>query len=463
MREDKVLKAILAILFAATLASCGGSSSSTTPPATKSGSVFTIGTDAPASVPSIVSFTVTVTSITVSDGTTTANLLTAPQQVDFARFNGLRTLLDLTSVPTGTYTSATITLSPAANVGFIDTSVSPPVISNVAPTITNTSVTENLATPFVVGPDDATGFFMDFDLRQSITISNGQVMVNPVFDVKGLAADDPDREIDEFYAGVISVSQANNSFVIQGPHGRQFTVQTAANTDFEDGGSLANLDTNTIVEVEGTIDPLTMSIDASEVELVSKDHFFVGGLITNTSPAAPSATTALDEYIRAELPDLTLAPLGTISTFALSGSEIYSIANVRLPITALLFNQNSLAPGQHVAIAGSLNTQVNPPTLTVHRVVLERQGQSGTWVPGSTQIAGGNNGRFQLNDLDLAGVLLPNPVTVITTNATDFDGLSGLSALSGTNPIPIRVIGFVLFDSGTGKAVMVARRVQALP
>jgi hypothetical protein len=113
-----------------------------------------------------------------------------------------------------------------------------------------------------------------------------------------------------------------------------------------------------------------------------------------------------------------------------------------------------------VGIGGSLVTNNGVPILTVHRVVLRRQGQAGPWVPGSTVVQSGNNGSFQFTDNWAAGVLLPNPLTVYTTDATNFINLSGLSALSGSQPIPLRVVGFIFMDSATNTPVMVARSVE---
>jgi hypothetical protein len=84
------------------------------------------------------------------------------------------------------------------------------------------------------------------------------------------------------------------------------------------------------------------------------------------------------------------------------------------------------------------------------------------WVAGSTKVQSGNAGTFQLNDNFLAGVLLPQPVTVVTTNFTNFVNLAGLSALAGAGPIRLRVVGFVLVDQQTNQPVIVARRVEQL-
>jgi hypothetical protein len=285
--------------------------------------------------------------------------------------------------------------------------------------------------------------------------------VNPVFEVALLNSTDAQVSIDDFHGGVVGVT-GPNSFTIQGPHGRQWTVETSASTRMDDPNTpLSAFTTTTIVEVSGTIDPVSHDIVASEVEVVSNDGFYLGGLFTNIRPS-PGAATQADLYVRGELPAINGISDGEIETLDLNGSENYLIEHIHLPLTTLLFNNSELAAGQRVGIGGSLETANGATTLTVHRVVLKRQGQAGTWVPGSTVIQNNNAGMFQLNDNWTAGVLLPSPLTVMTTNDTNFINLSGLSALSGTSAFRIRVVGFILINQATGQAVMVARSVEQL-
>jgi len=185
-------------------------------------------------------------------------------------------------------------------------------------------------------------------------------------------------------------------------------------------------------------------------------------LLTSVRPPAPAAATQVDLYVRELLPDVTGISDGDIETIDLNGSENYKIGHINLPLTTLLFNNTLMAPGQRVDIGGALATSGGSDTLTPHRVILRRQGQAGTWVPGSTVVQSGNSGSFSLNDNWTAGILLPSPLTVMTTNNTNFIDLSGLSALSGPGPINIRVVGFILLDQATGQPVMVARSVEQL-
>jgi hypothetical protein len=464
MRISNATGVFASLLAIFALSSCGGGAGTGTPPPTQqTGGMFTIGTDSP-TLPSVVSVQVQITSITLTDGTTTVNLLNGPQTVDFAKLNGLRSLLDLEDVAAGTYTSANITVG-TVTIQYLDTTQSPPLLTTIPATVAPMTVTQALKTPLVLADNDLVGFFMDLDLKQSIqTDMNGNVTGNftPTFDVKGLSVDDADAQIDCFYAGVVSVNPAGNQFVIQGPRGRQFTVDTSSSTNFDSSEMPASYDTNTIVEVSGTLNRVTRDIVASEVEVVSTDHFFVEGLDTFVQSSNGQAS-AINAYARAELPDLAGYPLGQIDTIPLTGMEKYMIADLHIPLTSLLFGPSSQLAGQRVLFGGKLDTTVNPPAVTVHRVVLERQGQRGDWVVGSTNVQNRNSGTFSLNDNYLAGVLLPQPLTVMTTNFTNFINLSGLSALSGSQPIHIRVVGFILITPGANNTpVMVARSVEAL-
>jgi Domain of unknown function (DUF4382)/Domain of unknown function (DUF5666) len=464
MRNSNIGGVFCAILAIISLGGCSSGMNQTNPsPQPQTASVFTVGTDAP--LPSVVSCDVTITGVTLYNGTSNISVMTeTPQIIDFAELSGLHQLMDLNAVPTGTYYSATVMLSSAV-IGYLDTTVTPPAVDTMNGTLTHSSVTVQFAQPFVLNDNDLVGLRMDFDLRQSIlTDQNGNFtgQINPTFDMKLLAANDSKASIDDFHVGFVGMD-SDTSFAVQGPHGRQWTVQTDSNTIWDDPNvPLSAFTTNTILEVSGQLDPVTKNIDASEIEVVSNDGFVLGGLFTYINPPSPQPATQADLYVRYELPDLNGVQPGDLEQFTLNGSEQYRIANVRNPITTLLFNNTLLAPGQRVDVGGKLDTSVTPATLTPHRIVLRRQGQFGTWVVGSTNIQSGDLGTFQLNDQSTAGVLLPNPITVYTTNETLFINLSGLSALSGSSSIPIRVVGFVLVNPATNQPVMVARSVEEL-
>jgi hypothetical protein len=118
---------------------CGGSGTSATAPSGQTGAAFVVGTDAP--VAGVVSFDVQLNSITATDASNNqVSLLSGAPTVDFARFNGLQTLIDLNDVPVGTYSNITITLG-SGTIGYLNTNPgSAPTIATEPATFTQTVI-----------------------------------------------------------------------------------------------------------------------------------------------------------------------------------------------------------------------------------------------------------------------------------------------------------------------------------
>jgi len=448
---------ICVVALGAILSACGSSTATNPNPvqAQQKASVAVYGQDAP--LASVVSFQLTLTGLTASDGVNTTTLLSAPQTIDFARLRGLRTLLDLNSAPVGSYTSVTLTLSNPVISYLNVSSGNPTTVTTLNGTLTTSSVTILMNPPLVLTSDDLNGLRVDFDMRESLQLDlNGQITgtVVPTFDVRQVNPANAEAEIDCLRGGVVSVNATNQSFVMQIPNGRQITVQIDSSTVTDGGDTLSNFDTNTIVDVSGTLNRTSMVLDADEVSVLTQDHFVADGLITDVQP--PTATdTDFNLFIRQALPANASFEPDTIGMFDAPSTAKFMIYRLNLPITQLLFNSQSLITGQNVTVGGKLDTS----GMTVRRVVLHRQGVSGPWVPGSTVIQNGNTGTFQINEKGLVGVILNGPLTVLTSNATNFNGLSGLGALTGSQPIPLDVVGLLLQDPLTGGPVLVAGRV----
>jgi hypothetical protein len=473
MKPMKWLSGILVLAMVVAVSGCGGGASSSTPTSSQqqAGSVFVTGTDAP--LPSVLSFQVDITGMTVSDGTNPAvSVLNGTQTVDFARLNGLHTLLDLNSIPAGTYSSVNVTLA-NPEIAYLNVT-SPQTTPPTRPTITTlngatspavilaqSSVTISLSSPLTVNAGDIIGLSFDFDLRHSIQVdSNGNFtgVVNPTLDLKAITPSDADAYIDDFVAGVTSTGAS--SFMIQGPHGHQFTVNVNQQTEWENGDSISNLTNTSIVEISGTLDRTSGAILADTVAIASQDSFFAGGLITFVDPGTGAATD-FDLYVRSALPSGTGFQSGQISTIDLTGNEkyfiywwhsLFSFGNATNPI----FNASLLVPGQHVSIGGRFTSGA----VTVKRVVLRHEGHNGSWVVGSTDTG---TSTFQFNSDGVAGVLFNGPITVYCTPFTKFKGgLTGLSSLTGTVAINLRVIGLVVKDPISGQPVFVAHSVEQL-
>ena len=470
MHLKKWSRGSFALALVGLLAGCSNNSSSPSgTPTPQSNSVFVTGTDAP--LPSVVGFRVDITGLTLSDGSSTpVSVLNGTQTVDFARLNGLRTLLDINTIPTGTYTQAVVTLAnpsidylnvtnPQTNppthptISTLDSSAN----SNPQLSLTTSTVTINLATPLVVSAGDIDGLRFEFDIRKSVALDgNGQITgaITPTLGLKVVTPSDADAYIDEFDAGVVSVNATGNSFVIQGPHGHQFTVNVNQQTEWEGNETINDLTPNSIVEISGTLDRTSAAILANTVAIESQNKFWAGGLVTYVDPPVGTAAD-FDMYVRNVLPSGTGFSSGQISNIALTGQEKYFIHWWHNNWGSFLFTSTGLVPGQHVSIAGPFsNGQV-----TVKRVVLRHSGHTGTLVTGQTNTSAGT---FEFNSNGLAGVLFQGPVTVQVTPFTRYlGGLTGLGDLTGTTPLDLRVVGLVL-KTNTGDPIFLAFSVEEL-
>ena len=135
------------VLSAATLlnSGCGTNSiqSASTVTGAETAPAFVIGTDAP--LASVTAFNVQIMSITATTSTgTSVNLISGTPTVDFARYDGLQTLIDMNDVPVGTYTSVTVTLG-SATIGYLNqVTGAAPTIATEAATLTTNTVTKTL-------------------------------------------------------------------------------------------------------------------------------------------------------------------------------------------------------------------------------------------------------------------------------------------------------------------------------
>src|SRR5579863_2885948 len=180
MKRFLSLTGLLAL--ALSFSACNGvSNSSSTPPPNTQGQVFATGEDAPVS--SVVAFNITINSITLNNGSTTAQVLSTPTTVDFGRLIGLRSLLGFNTVAPGTYTSATFTFAttPAPSIDYVDLTTTPPSIGTATGTLSSPTVTVAFpaGAPLVGGSNGLAGLHMDFDLRQSLAMDgNGNLIIN---------------------------------------------------------------------------------------------------------------------------------------------------------------------------------------------------------------------------------------------------------------------------------------------
>jgi hypothetical protein len=254
---------------------------------------------------------------------------------------------------------------------------------------------------------------------------------------------------------VVSVDTGTMSFVVQGPHGEQFTINTTAQTEWEGTATLAALSTSSIVEVAGVLDQADQTLDADEVAILTQSGFSATGLVTYVQPPTGTATN-FDLYVRGLLPTTTGLTLGQIAQVNLTGTEDFDVFWMHNPFANFLFNSAQILPGQSISIGGPATGAANGQAVTVNRVVLRQVGFNGTVVAGS--IKPGKD-TFQMQITGLTGVLVPNPVTVYLAGHTGFRfGWGQFGDL--TDGANVRVVGLLLKDPVTDGGVLLARFVD---
>ena len=467
---SRVPKLLLVTALFASLIGCGGAGSNiqSNPQnsSTKQSATFVTGDDAP--LPSVLDFNVTINSIVLNgSSSSTSNLLSQPETVDFARLIGLRDLLAFNSVPAGTYSSITFQLANPV-ITYLDLTATPPSTNTITGSwASNVSVQNGVATVTVALKNTLTldgsnlvGLHMHFDLRNSLqTDMTGQVtgVVNPMITANAVQPTDDDAQITDLRGSVVSTNPTANTFVLQKWDGKQITVDVNSQTTFGDGYTLATLTAGMVAEIEGMVQS-DGSILASDVDVVATEHAYLEGPIIYVDPNGTNITVLVNEESVA-IPGVSLE---TPVTLNISTVQRYSICGIDNWLTSFVFGANSMVVGQHVAIGGSIDNSTSPGTFVPARIRLERQGVAGALVLNSVTVTNGNNGSFQLQNNALLGYVLGAPLTVKTANGTKFMGINGLSGLSGAGSVMLEVRGLVLKDPTTGTTTMYAGWVKVL-
>ncbi len=456
----------LTLLTTITIA-CGGgttSGSNSNPSANSMAQVFVTGEDAPVS--SVVSFNITINSITLNNGSTSVTALSTPTAVDFGRLVGLRSLLAFNTITPGTYTSATITFAasnPAPSINYLNLATTPPSLGTATGVLSTSTVTVAFPTgkPLVVASNGLAGLHMDFDLRDSLAmdgsgnliISNGQIAVTPVVDVMAVSASDDLGQITEFAGNVVSVNAGGNSFVMQGPYGFQETIHVNSATLYNGSNTLGSLTVNGIVSVEGIVQA-DGSILASSVEVISTDKAFISGRILAVNPG-PVVTMFVGE----ELGTSATISADSIYTVDLSQVSRYDVCFIDNWFTNQVFNSSSLVVGQRIFVGGTYQSNVFTPKV----VSLRRQGVVGSLVVGSVSINSGNQGNFQMQNDALLSYSAGGPFKVYTGDLTVFVNVNGLAGLHAAGATNLVARGLVFEDPITHKPIVWAHRVRVLP
>lgn len=462
MRKHLIALSIV-IAAAITVLSCGGSSSTSqmgTAPA-GSGQLALVGTDAP--ICGVASFDVTITSAALvpQNGGTPVSVIDSsnPVTVDFASLMGFNTLLNLGSVPAGTYSQITFTFMPNASLTVFDGT--PPAPTTINATLTQTTVTANINPALQVTANGSSGLTLDFRLFQSIQVdSTGQItgQVNPsirvtptvITSVSSLGDLDDLTGIVESVTTTSSNSNFTGSFTLRVRNTRTFQVNVTSNTKFEGVSGLSALTQGLFVEVDAKVDQdgnIVAKDVESEAETDATTAAFVGPILSVTTDSSGNATQ-LTMFVRAEHPDVSSTiPLRSTVTVNISTGTTFKIATFGADLSAFLFNASEIARGQHVVVHGPFSGGTSP-SVSANMIVLRPQPVLGNALASPAPVIGsdGKTGGYYLQPCN--PLFQNQTVSVATFSTTFFNGLTDLSALNNTSVYLNR--GFLLYTTNSG-------------
>jgi hypothetical protein len=451
---------ILAMLF--TFGCGGGSNSMTTGggmgTSSSTSAQVRVG-DAPAD--RVVSFEVTVGPITLMPTSGSAvTVLSNSHTIELTHLAGTSEPLALLNVPQGSFSSMTLT---AANpeISFVNTSGT---VVKLEPPL-NQMITVTFNPPLNVGAS-ASVVNIDLNVANSIT-TDAQGNVTGVnlsassftVSTSAVAAENEQESDDgelEDTVGMVSSVSGNSFTIMMGQSGVSLTFTTDANTQFDDGASLATL-MNSIVKVEG-VTRSDGTLYAKEVEgEENQNGAEAEGVITQvTGNPATQLKIVAQDGIGAGMDNSMIGNTITVDVsnagYKVSKGSIDTSGIGGLPAAPNFpFDATTIHAGQRVEVEAV--SQMISGSFSAEKVKLKQQALSGTV---SGLMGMGAPTTFTLTvPADSAFAMLSgsNNVTVFWQPGTDVQQLpAGLS-----NGASVRVRGLVFFN-GSGFN-MIARRI----
>jgi Domain of unknown function (DUF5666) len=439
----------LACLLA--LTGCGNSQ----PTASTAGTVINFG-DAPND--QIIAFELTVNAVTLTGGSN-PSVLPKPTEIELTHDMLTFEPLSLATIPPGTYTAATFSVS---NPEVVVVDPTTKAVTKLNATLTSSTVNVPFPSPISIGTG-ASVLNFDMNLNSSVTISGSNATVTPTFTVSTatIAAgsesneNENDGELEDLRGTITSV--ASPKFTIQPAQTAQpVTITTDANTKFEDGiTSFSSLQNGMIVSVDATTQA-DGSILAKKVESETEtpDGEEVEGLVTNVTCAVATACPSTGNAATA----IAITTQKVSATSAANAPVTATTVNV--PITASTqftihsnmsggsfpaFDATSISKAQRVEVDSESEASNTSNSVAASKIRLQEQGFTGT----VSALSGSN---FTLTvDANSAFASLTGQTTIAVQA-----GNARNEGVSLANNATIRVRG-LLFFNGTSYTLIASR------
>lgn len=453
-QTNALFGAILVVALASLLAFTGCGSSNNTPNATAAGTVINFG-DAPND--QIIAFELTINAVTLTGGSN-PSVLAKPTEIELTHDLATFEPLSLATIPNGTYTGATLTVS---NPEIVIVDPTTKAVTKLSATLSSSTVNVPINPSVTIGAG-ASVINFDMNLASSVSISGTNATVTPTFTVTSSTVptgeageDDHDGEMGDLRGAITNVSSPK--FTIQPAQTAQpVTITTDANTKFEDGiTSFSNLTSGMIVSVDA-VTQTDGSILAKKVESETEtgDGEEVEGLITNVTcavaascPSGVNVATSIDITThKVSATSAASAPANaTTVTVPITSSTRFDVHSNQGGGSFPAFDATTISKAQRVEVDSENESGDSSTSVSADKIKLLEQGFTGT----VSALSGSN---FTLTvDAQSAFASLTGQTTIAVQAANAQN--KGVTLANGAN---LRVRG-LLFFNGTSYTLIASR------
>lgn len=459
MRAARILAVLTLFSVALLLTACGGNSGAKSQFAAGTPVTLTIR-DAPPAGIAVVSFEVTVNSATLQPGN--VPLVSSPRSLELTQLQAITAFLNSTTVPPGTYTGITVSFANPELTIVNDTSSAIAACGvgqtcELKPPIAQATVNYSGAPfPITIAANTPLNLLLDFDLQNSL---DAGLSINPVITLRQVPGNNGEMDdIDDLTGQVTAKDAANNQFTLQvgGANGHSVVVKVDSSTEFEDfdeagmANSFASVAVNQILEVDAAL----MSggtLLAKKIELHESERETEGEL-QGTIVRVNASAQQFDMVVQGETPDIPGVSVGTPITVTIQSGANFSVdtEGASLPGGLSFAGITDLMTGQRVKIkptsavsnnsVATMDVRLRPSAITA-------------------QIASISGANFVLTNLPALFTTANPSITqmeVMTFSDTEFEDVSGLSALSAGNIVSVHGL---LFNTA-GTPTVVAEKVR---
>ncbi len=457
------------------LCGCMGAASSsitaaTSAPTAATGAAPAVVTVSDAPLSNILSAVVTLSSVNLSAGgsTTPVSLLSKPVTVELSGLGAVQEPIELTTIPLGTYSSASLTVT-SAQVTYLNATGQ---TTTATATLSQPTLTVALTPTLTVASQGEIQLQLAFNLAQSFSITGTTVTFTPAINTAAAqvsAENNGDRQV-EVTGQATSVS-ATSITIQSGDSGRQFTFAINSATQFANGSTAATIQQSSIVQVQGqtqtdgsllalTITPESQGNSNNGQEDGAK------GIVVSVTTSSNGAVTGFSMVPRESFGSSSsggASQNGGAVAVTLSSATTYGLPEdaINGGVAADAFNAAEIFPGQAVLVTGAAGTGSGPATIAAQQVMLSAESLSGTLaaLPQATSAGFG----FALTLPATSYLSMDLNVTALnisTGTMTEFgSGLSSTTFGSTTAGTNLEVHGYLLLDA-TGKLLLSGTQVN---